>query len=187
MLRLIGLFLLVSASATVAACDDGDRTSTPGGGTDSSRNYFEEALVISEDVNSRIGALKTTYPRGYLDIVDKASFDLQQTKDAYEDYVGLYAEYLDRMGALDLPEALEQLHDRGLAANRDILAIHEARLELLLSAVSAADVEAVFFGSDDGFGTALEAADETCNEFRDAAIASGVEWDQPCQLDGAGS
>ncbi len=168
----------------IGGCGADDQTPPAGNGAES-REYFERALAISQDINSRISALKTTYPDNYFDVADKASFDLQQTRDSYQGYVQLYREYLDRNEALDPPEPLKEIHDENLSVNRDVNAINEARLEQLLDANSLADVEAVFEG-DEAFDEALQAADKVCNDFRDRALVSGVEaWgDQPCQLDG---
>jgi hypothetical protein len=178
---ILGALFVATFAVLIVGCGDDDKTSSAGDGAES-REYFEQALAISQDVNSRIGSLKTTYPDGYLDVADKASFDLQQTRDSYQDYLQLYREYLDRNEALDPPEPLKQLHDENLSVNRDVNAINERRLEPLLAARSATDLEAAF-AVDEEFNQAVVAADEVCNEFRDLALDSGVDWDQPCQLD----
>lgn len=94
----------------------------------------------------------------------------------------MYADWLDRMRALDPPEAVKRLHDENISVNRNLYEVQEARGERLQAATSLPEVEAILT-EDGGFSIAVESADRVCNDFRDQAVKSRVDWDQPCQLD----
>jgi hypothetical protein len=179
LLRLLLLFLSLTLLSPVAACGGNDarpKEQVKSALTD----YFDKYLAIHRDVNGRIVALKTRYPKGYLDLTDKSSADLQQTRDSYRDYATLFDEFDSRVRALDPPAEISDLVQQVLEADQAVSAINHARLAQLEGASSTADLDMIF-AQDPGFTAAVNRTVEVCTSMIERAKQYEYELDLPCR------
>jgi hypothetical protein len=143
-------------------------------------DYFGKYLAIHEDVNGRIVALKTKYPKGYLDLADKSSADLQQTKGSFKDYVALFDEFDSRVRALDRPPEISDLLQQVRDADLAVSAINHDRLTRLDATASIADVGPIF-AEDPAFTSAVDRTVELCSSLIERAKQYDYELDLPCR------
>jgi len=142
--------------------------------------YFDKYLAVHQDVNGRIVALKSKYPKGYLDLADKSAADLQQTKDSYRDYAALFDEFDDRVRALDAPAEVSDLVRQVLEADQALSAINHDRLAKLEAASSIADLEPIF-AQDPAFTAAVDRTVELCASLIERAKQYDYKLDLPCR------
>ncbi len=179
MLRLL-LVLSIAILALVAVGCGGDSGRSKGEVKSALTDYFDKYLAIHRDVNGRIVALKTKYPKGYLDLVDKSASDLQQTKDSYRDYAALFDEFDSRVRALDSPAEISDLVQQVLDADQAVSAINHDRLAQVEAASSTADL-ATIFAQDAQFTAAVSRTVELCTNMIERAKQYDYELDLPCR------
>ena len=179
MLRLL-LFLSVTLLAVGAITCGGDNGRPNEEVKAALSAYFDKYLAVHKDVNARIVALKTKYPKGYVDLADKSAADLQQTKDSYRDYATLFDEFDSRVHALDPPAEISDLVQQVLEADQAVSAINHARLAKLEGASSTADVDMIF-AQDPGFTAAVNRTVEVCTSMIERAKQYEYELDLPCR------
>ena len=180
LLRLLLLFLSLTLLAPVAAACGGDDARPREQVKSALTDYFDKYLAVHRDVNGRIVALKTRYPKGYLDLTDKSSADLQQTLDSYRDYATLFDEFDSRVHALDPPAEISDLVQQVLEADQAVSAINHARLAKLEGASSTADLNMIF-AQDPGFTAAVNRTVEVCASMIERAKQYEYELDLPCR------
>jgi hypothetical protein len=157
-----------------AACgddDDGDA-----GGTDdnsSPETYLLAWKTIREDVNGRINQNSEDYPGGF-------NGDLEETKTSFVIYLDLFDEYIDRVGALDVPEELQALHDENLAANQGVATANHERGDLLAEATTYSEVDQIF-GPDEEFSTAVARIVDSCLAYEAKSRDYGLDFALGCE------
>ena len=179
MLRLL-LFLLVTLLAVGAVTCGGDNGRPKQEVKAALSAYFDKYLAVHKYVNGRIVALKTKYPKGYLDLTDKSTADLQQTKDSYRDYAKLFDEFDSRVRALDPPAEISDLVKQVLDADQAVSAINHDRLVKLEIASSTADLDMIF-APDPTFTSAVDRTGEVCASMIERAKQYDYELDLPCR------
>ena len=179
MLRLLLFLSIVTLGLGAAACGGDDGRSKEEVKTALSA-YFDKYLAVHKDVNGRIVALKNKYPKGYLDLTDKSSADLQQTKDSYRDYATLFDEFDSRVRALDPPAEISDLVRQVLEADKAVSAINHDRLAKLEAASAIADVEPIF-AQDPAFTAAVDRTVELCTSMIQRAQQYDFNLDLPCR------
>ena len=142
--------------------------------------YFDKYRAVHDDVNGRIVQLKTRYPHGYLDLADKSTADLQQTKDSYRDYTALFDEFDSRVRALDPPPEISDLVKQVLDADQAVSAINHDRLTKLEPASSTAELGTIFAESST-FTAAVDRTAELCTSMIERAKHYDYELDLPCR------
>ena len=179
LLRLL-LFLSVTLLAVGAVTCGGDNGRPKQEVKAALSAYFDKYLAVHKDVNGRIVALKNKYPKGYLDLADKSTADLQQTKDSYRDYATLFDEFDSRVRALDPPAEVSDLVRQVLEADQAVSAINHDRLARLEAASAIADVEPIF-AQDPAFTAAVDRTGELCTSMIQRAQQYDYKLDLPCR------
>jgi hypothetical protein len=143
-------------------------------------DYFDQYLAVHQDVNGQIVALKTKYPKSYIDVTDKSTADIQQTKDSYKEYIALFDEFDTRVRALDPPEEIRDLVQQVLEADQAVSAINHDRLTKLEAASTIADVGPIF-ADDPAYTSAVSRTVELCTSMTERASQFDYDLALPCR------
>jgi hypothetical protein len=173
------LLLSFGLLAIVAGCggDDGrPREEVKSALTD----YFDQYLAVHQDVNGKIVALKTKYPQNYLDASEKSAADIQQTKDAYREYVALFDEFDNRVRSLNPPGEISDLVRQVLEADQAVSAINHDRLSKLEAVTTVAEVGPIF-ADNPAYTSAVSRTVELCTNMTERASEYDYELDLPCR------